>query len=281
MNAPLTPLVALRQASVEHNGHSLLRDISLKIFSGEIVTVIGPNGAGKSTLVKLATGLIKPSAGAVKRQPRLRIGYMPQKLTFDASLPLTVQRFLTLSNPDLRQVDGAKERLNIAHLSAKAVHVLSGGELQRVLLVRALLRQPQLLVLDEPVQGVDVSGQTEFYGLITHLRDELGCGILMVSHDLHLVMAQTDRVVCLNQHICCQGQPENVSADPAYLQLFGRDAAESIAVYTHKHDHSHNMHGDVVSENPANNPVNENPAGSTDPDCAHDTRHHHSHHEQH
>jgi zinc transport system ATP-binding protein len=242
----MAPLVTLDRASVDHNGQSLLRDISLTLSAGEIVTVIGPNGAGKSTLVKLATGLVRPSSGSVKRQPKLRIGYMPQKLSFDPSLPLTVQRFLTLSNPVRRQVDDAQARLNIGHLSTKTVHVLSGGELQRVLLARALLRQPQLLVLDEPVQGVDVNGQTELYGLITSLRQELGCGVLMVSHDLHLVMAQTDRVVCLNHHICCQGRPEKVSADPAYLQLFGRDAAEAIAVYTHRHDHSHNMHGDVV-----------------------------------
>ncbi len=267
------PLVSLRNASVQNNGQSLLHDISLDLHPGEIVTVIGPNGAGKSTLVKLTTGLLSASHGTVTRQSGLRIGYMPQKLAFDASLPLTVQRFLTLSNSDTGQVEQAKARLNITHLSHKAVQVLSGGELQRVLLARALLRQPQLLVLDEPVQGVDITGQTELYELITRLRDELGCGILMVSHDLHLVMAQTDRVVCLNHHICCQGQPENVSADPAYLELFGRAAAESMAVYTHRHDHSHNLHGDVVSAGPCQHGSGANADG-----LSHSNDHDHDHH---
>lgn len=240
--------VTLEQAGVERNGQTLLQDISLDLHPGEIMTIIGPNGAGKSTLIKLISGLIQPSSGRVRRQAKMRIGYMPQSLTFDASLPLTVQRFLTLSNPDCAQVSAAKKRLNVDHLSQQAVQLLSGGELQRVLLARAVLRQPQLLVLDEPVQGVDVKGQTELYDLITNLRAELNCSVLMVSHDLHLVMAQTDRVVCLNHHICCQGKPEKVTTDPSYLQLFGREATDAIAVYTHKHDHSHNMHGDVIEK---------------------------------
>jgi zinc transport system ATP-binding protein len=238
----------MQQASVVQGGQRLLHDISLELQAGEIVTVIGPNGAGKSTLVKLVSGLLKPTTGSVTHQPKLRIGYMPQKLTFDASLPLTVQRFLSLANRDERQVQQATEHLSISHLSRKSVHVLSGGELQRVLLARALLRRPQLLVLDEPAQGVDVNGQAELYGLISRLRDELGCGVLMVSHDLHLVMAETDSVVCLNQHICCHGQPAKVSADPAYLRLFGRSAPANIAVYTHQHDHSHDLHGDVITQ---------------------------------
>lgn len=260
-----SPLVRLEQAGVRYHEQVVLQNISLELNAGEIVTVIGPNGAGKSTLVKLANGLIDPTEGQVHRKPKLRIGYMPQRLSFDASLPLTVQRFLTLSNSDLGQVTAAQARLSIEHLRNTAVHVLSGGELQRVLLARALLRQPQLLVLDEPVQGVDVSGQTELYALITALRDELGCGVLMVSHDLHLVMADTDRVVCLNHHICCQGKPESVSTDPAYLQLFGHKTASKIAVYTHQHDHSHDMHGNVVGE----------------ADGLHDHEHSHNHNHNH
>lgn len=240
------PLVSLHNASVERNRQTLLSDISLELSAGEIVTVIGPNGAGKSTLVKLVSGLIKPSAGHIHRLAKLRIGYVPQHLSFDASLPLTVQRFLTLSNPDVQAVKAARQRLQIDHLATSAIQVLSGGELQRVLLARALLRQPHLLILDEPVQGVDVGGQAELYGLITQLRNETGCGVLMVSHDLHLVMAGTDRVVCLNQHICCQGQPGAVSQDPAYQRLFGQAAASEIAVYQHHHDHSHDMHGNVI-----------------------------------
>lgn len=250
-------LVTLEGAGVVRNGEHLLQDIDLRLLPREIVTIIGPNGAGKSTLVKLISGLLRATEGRVERRPRMRIGYMPQRLAFDPSLPLSVRRFLTLSRCSKQQLSAVVMRLRIEHLLTKAVQVLSGGELQRVLLARALLRQPDLLVLDEPVQGVDLAGQTELYSLIGQLRDELDCGIVMVSHDLHLVMAQTDRVICLNHHICCHGKPESVSNDPAYLQLFGQNAQGGIAVYTHQHDHRHDLDGHVIDHNRCNHSADE------------------------
>jgi len=176
----------------------------------------------------------------------LRIGYMPQKLQIDASLPLTVQRFLLLS-PGAKKAAAlaALTEVGAEHLLQRPLQQVSGGELQRILLARALLREPDLLVLDEPVQGVDVNGQIELYQLITRLRDRYGCGVLMVSHDLHLVMATTNTVVCLNRHVCCSGHPEQVSLDPAFVAMFGEQAS-ALAVYSHHHDHAHDMHGEVV-----------------------------------
>ncbi|MDY0006331.1 MAG: ATP-binding cassette domain-containing protein, partial [Spongiibacteraceae bacterium] len=174
------------------------------------------------------------------------VGYMPQKLVVDRSLPLSVARFLRLTSDDPAAVRAALTRVGVPTLGERPLAQISGGELQRVMLARAILRKPQLLVLDEPAQGVDISGQAALYALINALRDELGCAVLMVSHDLHLVMAQTDSVLCLNQHVCCHGHPEQVSTDPAYLNLFGPREAEALAVYHHHHDHHHDIHGDVV-----------------------------------
>ncbi len=224
----------------------ILRGANLRINQGEIVTLIGPNGAGKTTLVRSVLGLIKPDSGSIVRKPGLRVGYMPQKLHIEASLPLTVARFLSLSGGNQRSLIETLELVGIHHLHQQPMQSLSGGETQRVLLARALLRKPELLVLDEPVQGVDVAGQTALYRLITEIRNYRGCGVLMVSHDLHLVMATTDTVVCLNQHVCCHGHPEKVSSHPAYLELFGEAASAGVAVYTHHHDHEHNIHGDVT-----------------------------------
>lgn len=239
-------LTKLSNVTWQQSGNSVLQDISMTIHAGEIVTLIGPNGAGKSSLVNLIVGLLEPTRGEVRRRPRLRIGYMPQHLRFDGTLPLSVRGFLQLAGDDREALSRSSSRLGIGHLLDSQLQTLSGGEMQRVLLTRALLRRPELLVLDEPVQGVDIAGQAELYRIISEIKNELGCGVLMVSHDLHLVMAQTDRVVCLNRHICCEGAPENVSKNPEFLQLFGRETATDIAVYTHHHDHEHNLHGDVV-----------------------------------
>lgn len=244
MNNP--PLLELSHISLKHHQQSLLDDVSLSLSPRQIMTIIGPNGAGKSTLVKIALGLIKPDSGTVLKQPNLRIGYMPQRLSLNPLMPLSVERFLAMANT--RNIDTALERTGISHLRKRPLHDISGGETQRVLLSRALLSEPDLLVLDEPAQGVDINGQTELYELINQLRDSLGCAVLMVSHDLHWVMAQTDTVICLNQHICCHGHPEHVSNDPAYLSLFGRRHAEAVALYQHDHDHQHDIHGDVVCE---------------------------------
>lgn len=240
-----TPLVSINNINL-HIGHqTILQAISFDIQAKEIITVIGPNGAGKSSLVKLISGLTQPTSGEVIRKPGLRLGYVPQKLHLDKSLPLKVSRFLSLANVSKTACNDALTTLNIEHLATKQMHNLSGGELQRVLLARAVARKPDLLLLDEPLQGVDVNGQVELYRLIAQLRDQLHCAILMVSHDLHLVMAQTDSVLCLNRHICCHGRPESVSQHPEYLKLFGRKTAEEIAVYTHHHDHHHAIDGDV------------------------------------
>jgi zinc transport system ATP-binding protein len=212
------------------------------------MTIIGPNGAGKSTLVKIALGLMKADSGTVYCRPDARIGYMPQKLSLNPLMPLSVERFLQMSRHAQVEIDSALAQTGIQHLRKRPLHDISGGETQRVLLSRALLSNPDLLVLDEPAQGVDITGQTELYELINELRDRLGCAVLMVSHDLHWVMAQTDTVICLNQHICCHGHPEHVSNDPAYLSLFGRRHAEAVALYQHDHDHQHDIHGDVVCE---------------------------------
>ncbi|WPO99881.1 zinc ABC transporter ATP-binding protein ZnuC [Pseudomonas sp. HR96] len=244
-------LIRLERVNVTLAGQNILSDIQLSVRPGEIVTLIGPNGAGKTTLVRAVLGLLQPDSGSVWRQPKLRIGYMPQKLHVDPTLPLSVLRFLRL----VPGVDRSRALAALAEVGAEQVidspvQMISGGEMQRVLLARALLREPQLLVLDEPVQGVDVAGQAELYGLITRLRDRHGCGVLMVSHDLHLVMSTTDNVVCLNRHVCCSGHPEQVSGDPAFVELFGSHAP-NLAVYHHHHDHAHDLHGAVVADAPA------------------------------
>lgn len=239
-------LVQVSNVSFIDASREVLHKISLDISKREITTVIGPNGAGKSTLIKLICGLLQPSTGEIKKQKGLSIGYMPQKLQLARSMPLKVSRFLSLADSNKNARAAALERTGVSHLNSASIHTLSGGELQRVLLARALLRKPHLLVLDEPLQGVDINGQAALYRLIASLRDEQNCSILMVSHDLHLVMAQTDKVICLNQHVCCHGEPESVSKHPEYLRLFGQQAVGDIAVYTHRHDHHHDIHGDVV-----------------------------------
>lgn len=237
------PLLTLGNVGLVRQGRTILKDVNLKIHAGEIITLIGPNGAGKSTLLKLALGLLKPSSGLRTSIKKLRIGYMPQHISLPETLPLSVTHFLKLAKgyqaSDLQQVAA---RLNITRLLDNPMQKLSGGELQRVLLARALLSKPELLVLDEPVQGLDVSGQSELYHLISDLKDELNCGVLMVSHDLHLVMAATDKVVCLNGHICCEGHPQAIQQDPSYLELFGQSMPAHLAPYTHHHDHTHGEH---------------------------------------
>lgn len=241
------PLISLRDVSVIRGDRTLLDQVSLSIEPGRIVTLIGPNGAGKSTLVKVALGLIVPDRGHCLRQPGLRIGYMPQNLSLDPALPLSVERFLQLAAQGLddSRIRSALSETGASHTLRLPLHSLSGGETQRVLLARALLRDPQLLVLDEPVQGVDITGQEELYQLIASLRDRLQCGVLLVSHDLHLVMAATDEVLCLQQHVCCQGHPDTVSAHPAYLALFGKARPSALAPYSHHHQHTHDACGHV------------------------------------
>lgn len=245
-------LIRLEQVSVEFNRHSALKQVSLGLHDDCITTLIGPNGAGKTTLVRVVLGLIQPSSGKIWRQPNLRIGYMPQKLQIDRTMPLTVKRFLHIGlKPNPEQLEETLSQVGAEHLLEHSFHDLSGGETQRVMLARALLRDPQLLVLDEPVQGVDLNGQAELYQLIASIRDQRQCGILMISHDLHLVMSSTDHVICLNQHICCSGHPANVSRDPSFVALFGERHAEAFALYNHHHDHEHDIHGDIILDHPS------------------------------
>jgi zinc transport system ATP-binding protein len=244
----MTPeqLIIGRDLGVNVRGRELIRHIDLEVLRRRILTLIGPNGAGKTTLVRLALGLLPPTAGTIQRAPGLRVGYMPQRLSLPESMPLSVRRFLALAHPDSASLLENARQVGVSHLLDRPMQGLSGGETQRVLLTRALLGDPDLLVLDEPVQGIDVNGQAELYRLIVRLRDERGCAVMMVSHDLHLVMAATDEVLCINQHVCCSGHPDAVSQHPAYLDLFGAADAKTLAVYKHHHDHQHDMHGNVM-----------------------------------
>jgi zinc transport system ATP-binding protein len=239
-----TALISARGLYISRHGRDLLMDVDLDIREREIVTLIGLNGAGKTTLVRVLLGLEKPDRGTVHRRKDLRIGYVPQRFDSDDVIPMTVERFLMLGSSVSTEAIGEV----LAHVDAQSVRnqqlgELSGGELQRVLLARALLRKPNLLVLDEPVQGVDYTGEADLYNLIARLRDEAGFGVLLVSHDLHIVMARSDRVICLNRHVCCSGVPETVAQHPAYGRLFGAEAARAFAVYRHHHDHSHDLAG--------------------------------------
>jgi zinc transport system ATP-binding protein len=228
-------------------GRPVLAGVDIAVHRGEIVTLIGPNGAGKTTLLRIMLGLVKPDRGTIERKPDLRLGYMPQKVEIDPLLPLPVRRFLELGgSADRGALVAALEEVNALHVLDSPVQAISGGELRRVLLARALLRDPELLVLDEPVQGVDVVGQGDLFRLIVSLRERRGCGVLMVSHDLHLVMAATDTVLCLNKHVCCTGHPETVRSHPEYIALFGARDADALALYTHRHDHVHDAEGRVV-----------------------------------
>jgi zinc transport system ATP-binding protein len=268
-------LVEAKDLFVELGGREILRNVSLSVRRGEVVTLIGPNGAGKSTLVRILLGLMKPTRGSVIRRPAIRVGYMPQIMTIDRDMPMTVWRFLKLSGVSARdRLAQVLDEVGAAYTADQAVQELSGGEFQRILLARALLRRPDLLVLDEPVRSVDVTGQAELYDLIGQLRYRYGCGVLMVSHDLHLVMAATDVVICLNQHVCCAGSPESVSRHPEYFALFGPSIAQSLAVYTHAHDHSHDTAGHIA-------PL---PGSTAEPhmhDGGEDHGHHHDEHDGH
>ena len=230
-------LISVQDLTLHYGERMILNQVALGIHAGEIVTLIGPNGAGKTSLVRIMLGLQPPSHGQVWRREGLRIGYVPQRLHVEQIMPLTVKRFLTLGDPFSRQaLLEVLQQVGADALLEAQLHTLSGGETQRVLLARALLRQPQLLVLDEPTQGVDVNSQGELYDLIAHLRDQRGCGVLMVSHDLHLVMARSNRVFCLDQQICCSGKPEQTALLPGYQTILGDKLG--LAPYSHQH-HQH------------------------------------------
>lgn len=249
-------ILSARDACLTIGERTILDRVNIDVRPNEIVTVIGPNGAGKSTLVRCLLGLQPLTSGEVIRPPGLRVGYVPQRFPQTPNVPLDVRRLLSLTlRPSEAEMDEVLTETGISHLKEAAVSRLSGGELQRALLARALLRKPQLLVLDEPVQAVDFMGEARMYELISGVRKRHGCGILMVSHDLHMVMAESDHVVCLNGHVCCEGGPTSVQQDPEFAKLFGPSAARMIAAYTHRHDHDHESH-----------------------DCGHDHQGQHHHH---
>ena len=238
-------LISARRLGLARGGRAILADIDIDIGPREIVTVIGPNGAGKTTLVRALLGLEPLDAGEIRRRPGLVIGYAPQRFDIDRAIPLTVDRFVTMGRRaepgELGKVLGD---VGAGALGNRQFSELSGGELQRVILARALIRSPDLLVLDEPVRGVDYVGEAELYTLIGRLRTERGFGVLLVSHDLHVVMAQSDRVICLNRHVCCSGVPQSVAQHPEYARLFGAQAARAFGLYHHHHDHSHDLAGE-------------------------------------
>ena len=236
-------LLSVEHLSVRFGATEVLRDVSLSVERGEIVTIVGPNGSGKTTLLRAIVGAAPATAGQIKSAPGLALGYVPQRLHIDPTLPITVARFLSLSGGATR-VDKATAlaRAGVPELANRQMSQLSGGQLQRVLLARALVGKPQLLLLDEPTAGLDQPGSAAFYQLIDDVRHETGCAVLMISHELHVVMAASDRVICLNGHVCCHGTPEHVSSAPEYRALFGTGTAGALALYRHDHDHSHD-HG--------------------------------------
>lgn len=238
----MTQLILLDNVSVEIKHQKILHNVSLSINTNQIVTLLGPNGAGKSTLVKVILGLMPYTSGKITRLDNLTIGYVPQSIKLNPTLPITVKRFMCLNKQlNNKNILNILSMVKAEYLIDKSMHLLSGGELQRVLLAQALAKRPQLLILDEPTQGVDVNGQVLLYDLISSAKTQFNCGILMVSHDLHLVMAKTDEVICLNHHICCSGTPASVSNDPEFISLFGQQGASQIAVYKHHHNHQHDL----------------------------------------
>ena len=238
-------LLKVENVGISVNGKSLVRGVSLEVKKGEIVTLIGPNGSGKSTTAKIALGIYKKINGKVKTYTD-KIGYVPQKISIDWTLPIRVLDFMTLTEELTQdQINSALNMTGVEHLKNKSLSNLSGGEFQRVLIARAISKQPELLVLDEPVQGVDFKGEIALYKLIKEISEKMKCGILLISHDLHVVMSATDFVVCLNGHVCCSGTPHVVVKDNKYRELFGDRASNILSLYEHKHDHTHSQDGTI------------------------------------
>ena len=238
-------LVKLNNVGIQQNEKWLVKGVSLEVEKGKIVTLIGPNGSGKSTTAKIALGIYKNIEGNVEKLTN-NIGYVPQKISIDWTLPLRVKDFMVLTdNIKDELIDEALSLTGVIHLKEKNLGNLSGGEFQRVLLARAISKKPELLVLDEPVQGVDFTGEIALYELIKKISEKLNCGILLISHDLHTVMSATDHVVCLNGHVCCSGSPKDVARNNEYKALFGEQASQTLSVYEHKHDHEHSIDGKI------------------------------------
>jgi zinc transport system ATP-binding protein len=252
LNAPDSTnriLIDVRNLTVKNQANTLVDNVSLSVSRGEIVTIVGPNGSGKSTTLKAILGILKPQSGSIKVAAKTRIGYVPQKLEINWAMPLSVCRFMRLTQRHSdTEIDNALQLTRVQHLKDREMTALSGGEFQRVLIARAMASRPDLLVLDEPVQGVDFNAEVDIYRLIAELRDTHNCGVLLVSHDLHIVMAQTDTVVCLNGHVCCSGTPHAVTSSTEFQNLFGVRGAQALAIYQHHHDHSHAPDGRIIPE---------------------------------
>ena len=245
MNKEKKVLLKVEDVGLLKNDKWLVKGVSLEVKQGEIVTLIGPNGSGKSTTAKIALGIYKEVEGKVKKFTN-KIGYVPQKISVDWTLPIRVIDFMSLTDePTNEQINIALNLTGVEHLRNKSLGNLSGGEFQRVLIARAIAKQPELLVLDEPVQGVDFKGEVVLYELIKKISEELNCGILLISHDLHVVMSASDFVVCLNGHVCCSGTPQVVAKNNKYQELFGDRASSVLSLYEHKHDHTHSQDGTI------------------------------------
>ena len=245
MNSNQNILVKLNQAGFRIKDKWLVKGVSLQIEEGQIVTLIGPNGSGKSTTAKIALGIYKKIDGEVEKYTN-KVGYVPQKISIDWTLPLRVRDFMVLTeNLKDEDINEALSLTGVIQLKNKNLGDLSGGEFQRVLIARAISKKPDLLVLDEPVQGVDFTGEIALYKLIKKITDELNCGILLISHDLHTVMSATDHVVCLNGHVCCSGSPMDVAKNNEYKALFGEQASQILSRYEHRHDHVHRSKGEI------------------------------------
>ena len=238
-------LVKLENAGVHRSSKWLVRGISLEINQGQIVTLIGPNGSGKTTTAKMILNIMNADEGMVSGNAD-KMAYVPQKINIDWTMPLRVIDFMKItSSLNNNQINESLVMTGVDKLLYNQIHSLSGGEFQRVLIARAIAKKPDLLVLDEPVQGVDFNGEIALYNLIKEISVNLNCGILLISHDMHFVMSTTDHVICLNGHICCSGSPSNVVKNPEYIKLFGQHNSETLAYYQHQHDHSHNHDGSI------------------------------------
>jgi zinc transport system ATP-binding protein len=239
----VTLLIETRGLTIDLSGQTVLKHVDFAVTRGEIVVIVGPNGSGKTTFLRALIGAVKPSSGSAYRKPDLRIGYVPQRLTVDKTMPLQVADFLSLPQSHSREdISKALQTTGAEGLGKRQLSELSGGQFQKAVLARAILGQPDVLVLDEPTQGLDQPGEADFYKLIEDIRQEIGCAIILVSHDLHVVMRAADRVICLNGHICCEGAPTAVATAPEYQALFGHGTKGTLALYRHEHDHHHHDH---------------------------------------